>query len=121
MMHFSRLAAVAAAALTVACGGGDSNTSPAPSPEPAEFAIVHATPSIRFSPDSITLTVGGTVDFDFQAVPHNLYFDNAPAGAPANITAPTTNATVSRTFSAAGRYAYNCHLHPGMSGVIVVR
>jgi plastocyanin len=69
----------------------------------------------------VNLTVGGTVTFEFGAVDHNLYFDNAPAGAPANITAPTSNTSVTRTFATAGRFDYNCHLHPGMTGTIVVQ
>lgn len=100
-----------------ACGGGMA-TSPTP---PSATAIVQATPSIQFTPRTVNLTVGGTVTFEFGAVDHNLYFDNAPAGAPANITAPTSNTSLTRTFGTAGRFDYNCHLHPGMTGTIVVQ
>lgn len=100
-----------------ACGGGMA-TSPTP---PSATATVQATPSIQFTPRTVNLTVGGTVTFEFGAVDHNLYFDNAPAGAPANITAPTSNTSVTRTFGTPGRFDYNCHLHPGMTGTIVVQ
>lgn len=117
-------AALAAAVLLVACGGdgGANSTSPMPQPDTlVTSATVQATPAIRFTPATINLAVGGTIDFDFGAVPHNVYFDDAPLGAPDNITAPSFNTRVSRTFTAKGRYVYECHLHPGMSGVIVVQ
>jgi hypothetical protein len=31
-----------------------------------------------------------------------------------------TNTSVQRTFAAAGVYNYNCHIHPGMHGTVVV-
>jgi len=40
---------------------------------------------------------------------------------PESITTPSFNTRVVRTFPAKGRYVYNCHIHPGMSGVIVVQ
>lgn len=120
-MKASHLVLLAAGLLTAACGGSDGTVAAVVTPELDESATVHATASLQFTPGTVTLAVGGTVDFDFQSVQHNVYFDNAPTGAPANITAPTSNTTVSRTFSTPGRFVYNCHLHPGMSGVIVVQ
>ena len=76
---------------------------------------------IRFTPATVELTVGGTVTFEFGTVPHNVFFDNAPPGAPENIPAPTTRRTVTLTFPSAGQYRYNCHLHPGMTGTVNVR
>jgi plastocyanin len=118
-----RLALLATVPLAAACGSSDGYTSPTGSSgdPPAPAATVQATPAIRFTPATIELTVGGTVTFAFGAVPHNVYFDNAPTGAPANITAPTSDQSVTRTFSVAGQYRYNCHIHPGMTGTINVR
>ena len=79
-----------------------------------------ATPAIQFTPRTVELTAGGTVTFEFGAVQHNVYFDDAPPGAPTNITAPAANETIARTFPVAGQYRYNCHIHPGMAGVINV-
>jgi len=116
---------IATVVALAACGGGGSDTShptDAGSPDPVvAAATVHATPAIQFTPANVTLAVGGTVTFDFGDVAHNVFFDNAPAGAPANITAPSASTTVVRTFGTKGRYTYNCHLHPGMSGVVVVQ
>lgn len=118
MTRIQRLALLAGA--FVLCGCPKSPTMPMDSQPPVAAADVHATPGIRFTPANVTLDVGGTVTFDFESLPHNVYFDNAPAGAPDNITAASSNVSVTRTFTTPGRYVYNCHLHPGMSGVVVV-
>ena len=110
---------LAVVSFMAACGGsGEMSTSPTP---PVATATVRATPAIQFTPATVTLQVAGTVTFEFGAVDHNLYFDNAPAGAPANIVTATSNASVTRTFPTAGRFVYNCHIHPGMTGTIVVQ
>ena len=101
-----------------ACGG-DGPTYPAT--PPSASATVQASPALQFNPGSVDLAVGGTVTFEFGAVAHNLFFDNAPPNAPADITAPTAGQSITRTFTAAGRYTYNCHIHPGMTGTINVR
>jgi plastocyanin len=106
-------------AAAIACGGG--MAAPSPGDPPVSAATVAATPAISFMPGSVTLAVGGAITFAFGGVPHNVYFDNAPTGAPENITTPSSNQSVVRTFSTAGRFAFNCHIHPGMSGVIAVR
>jgi plastocyanin len=66
-------------------------------------ATVQATPSIKFTPNRVNLVVGGTVTFAFGTVDHNVFFDNAPAGAPANITAPSANKSTTLTFDTKGR------------------
>jgi len=106
-----------------ACGGGgngySSPTDPGNQP-PVAAATVQATPAIRFTPNQVTLTVGGTVTFAFGAVAHEVFFDNAPPGAPANIPNPSVNKSVTLTFATKGTYVYNCHIHPGMRGTVVV-
>ena len=117
-VYFLRARAFLAAfgvALLAACGGSDS-TGPQSSGPPT----VQATPGLQFTPNSITVPVGSSVTFAFGAVAHNVFFDNAPAGAPANI-GDKSNASVTLTFNSAGTYVYNCHLHPGMQGTVVVR
>jgi len=112
-------ATLATAALGACGGGGDSITGPV-DPTPVAAATVQATPSIKFTPNRVNLTVGGTVTFAFGTLDHNVFFDNAPAGAPANITAPSSNKSTTLTFGTKGTYVYNCHLHPGMTGTVVV-
>ncbi len=114
--HTRRLIATLGTALLAACGG-DAATGPQPS---SSSHTVQATPSLQFTPNNITIPVGGTVTFAFGSVAHNVFFDNAPAGAPANV-GDKSNTSVALTFNSAGTYVYNCHLHPGMQGTVVVQ
>jgi plastocyanin len=114
------LLAVVSAASLVACGGS-SSTAPASSGTPVTAATVNATPSLQFTPNTVTIVVGGTVTMDFGAVAHDVFFDNDPAGAPASITTPTSNTSATLTFNQAGTFVYNCHIHPGMHGTVVVK
>ena len=114
------VASLAVAALG-ACGGDSSPTEPVADPAPVPAATVQAIPSEKFTPPRVTLTVGGTVTFAFGSLAHNVFFDNDPAGAPDNIPDPSANKSVTRTFNTAGTYVYNCHIHPGMRGTVVVQ
>lgn len=81
-------------------------------------ASVDATTSNTFSPKTVDIGVGGTVTWTFHSVTHNVTFG---ANAPPDGDIPnSTNTSVARTFTAAGSYAYQCTLHPGMSGTVVV-
>ena len=73
-----------------------------------------------FNPNSVTIAVGGTVTWTWNvANTHNVTFANV-AGAPANI--PNTNTgMVSRTFTTAGVFNYECTLHNGMTAVVNVQ
>ena len=104
----------------VACGGSGMTASTTSSNPPPPTATVNATPQIAFSPAQLTVAQGGTVTFAFGSVGHNVYFDNAPAGAPADIPGVNSNTSVDRVFGASGVYNFNCHIHPGMHGTITV-
>jgi plastocyanin len=113
-----------AIALLAACGGNSSyGSGPGTTgdPTPVQTATVQALPSLTFTPGTVNLLAGGTVTFNFGSVAHDAFFDNAPAGAPASITTPTANAAVTRTFTTKGTYVFNCHVHPGMSGKVIVQ
>lgn len=109
--------------LAAACGGSGYGgpTDPGSVSDPTLAATVRATPAIQFTPPTVELIAGGTVTFEFGSVEHNVFFDNAPTGAPENITAPSANRSITRTFQTAGQYRYNCHIHAGMTGTINVR
>ena len=104
----------------LAACGGDSPTAPVDQTPPVTSATVQATPALAFTPGRVNLVAGGTITFDFGAVAHDVFFDNAPTGAPDNISAPSANKSVTLTFATKGTYVYNCHIHPGMSGTVIV-
>jgi plastocyanin len=76
-------------------------------------------PGFSFVPFTTTIKVGGDVVFDFPAEPHNVIFTRL-TGAPMDIQA-TINSRVRRTFAVAGTFPYDCTIHPGMSGAVVVQ
>ena len=79
---------------------------------------VNATTSNTFTPAAIDVARNGTVNWIFASVTHNVTFSGAgPTGG--NI-ANTASATVSRTFSVAGTFNYQCTLHSAMAGQVIV-
>ena len=71
-----------------------------------------------FTPAQTTIKVGQSVLFDFPADQHNVVFAQR-TGKPADIPA-TAGQSITRTFSTAGTFPYDCTLHPGMSGQVNV-
>ncbi len=71
-----------------------------------------------FSPNPDSVAVGTTVTFQFGSVVHNVMFDGAVPGAPANIP-NSSNASVTRTFSTAGTFPFHCSNH-NFSGTLIV-
>jgi plastocyanin len=111
----------AAAALAAACSSsGISGTSNNPGSTPSMTATVNATSANAFTPANVAVGVGGTVTFSFGDVAHNVFFDNSPAGAPDAIPGANANMTAARTFTTPGTFEFDCHLHPGMKGTVVV-
>jgi len=101
----------------VACSGGKSG--PTESTQRTTPTVV-ASAQIRFTPSTITVPVGGTVTWRFEATPHNVTFRPA-AGAPSDIGGANANTSVPRSFRVAGTFVYDCTLHPGiMTGSITV-
>jgi len=124
-----RLIVCAVLATLAACGGDGAYSSgpspeprpdPEPNPQPVTSANVDATPAIQFTPNLLFLAKGGTVNFRFGSVPHNVFFKST-AGAPASIAGVRANEAVSVTFNDAGTFPYDCQIHPGMSGTVVVQ
>ena len=114
------LATLAGVLMAMACGGSDGYGTTAPPPPPPAANTVAATPSLTFTPTTLSVNAGDAVTFAFGSVPHNVFFTQQ-TGAPADIAGNNTNVSITRTFARAGTYAYTCHIHPSMLGTIVVR
>jgi uncharacterized protein YjdB len=81
-------------------------------------ATITATDNSVFNPASVDIARNGTVTFVFASVIHNVTFGGT-AGAPANIP-DNSNASVNRSFPTAGTFNFQCTIHAGMNGTVVV-
>lgn len=72
-----------------------------------------------FFPRTVVVRRAGTVRWNFSTVAHDVTF-GAAAGAPPGIGL-VSNTSVSRTFNVAGTFQYDCTVHSGMTGYVVVR
>ena len=86
---------------------------------PSSAAVGAVDISNTFFPRTVVVQRAGTVQWTFTAVEHNVSF-GAAAGAPAAIGL-VKNTNVSRTFNTAGNFQYDCTIHAGMTGFVVVR
>ena len=116
-MRSWRIGSVLVAATVSVAGCGDGGPIDPVQDDP--LSAVVSMPGFSFVDFETTIEVGGTVTYEFPAQPHNVIFERV-AGAPADIQ-ETRNQRVSRTFPVAGRFDYDCTLHPGMSGEVVAR
>ena len=92
----------------------------------AQVAVVAAAttvsinmPGLTFTPFRATLKQGGTVNYIFPSLAHNVIFERV-SGAPADIPGQVINQTVSRRFDSVRLFKYVCSLHNGMEGEVDV-
>lgn len=114
-----RASVIVLVAVAAACGS-DSSTTP---PGSGNKSVDVYTLSTAFSPNFVQIAPGDTIMF--HIVPsnngegHDVTFD-AKAGAPSNIKV-TLNGDIPRVFTTRGTFHYNCFVHPGMSGDVLVQ
>ena len=73
-----------------------------------------------FNPTGVTIARTGSVTWtNNSGVVHNVTFGPA-TGVPANVP-NLASGSVSRSFTAAGTFTYQCSNHPGMTGQVVVQ
>ena len=108
------IAAALTATTTVAATSTTTTVAMTPATStPVAAPKVHqvTTSGFSFSPASLTIAVGDTVEFQIGGS-HDVAWDRSGT--------PHTG-SYSRTFSSAGSFSYCCTRHNGMSGVITVR
>jgi len=116
MLRLTNAFIILVSATLGACSGYGGATSPIPN----DGHTIAATPSLAFTPTTLTVSAGQTVTFAFGSVAHNVFFDQQ-AGAPSAIDGQNAGVSIQRTFATAGNYHYTCHIHPGMQGTVVVQ
>ena len=106
----------------IACGSS-SSTSPSPTPTPGGSSVTIPAGASNlgnqaYSPDSVNVSVGGTVTWmNNDSTAHTSTSD--ASGWDSGVVAP--GASFSRTFPTAGTFSYHCTLHTGMVGKVVVQ
>ena len=118
MRRFNIIPPLAALVVSLtACG--DSTSPPANSNKAVDVFTVN----VAFSPATVQIVPGDTVRFNIVPAAngdgHDVTFDAAP-GVPANIKV-TRDSVIARIFTTRGDFRYNCFVHPGMSGDVVVQ
>ena len=118
------VAAVAAGATSISAtlGGATGTMNVVVSALTAATKDTVVTLPATFVPNIVNITVGQSVTFVIGGqYSHNVIFKTTnPPGSPADIQ-EVTNRVFARTFSARGTFNFDCTIHPGMSGQIVVQ
>jgi plastocyanin len=76
-----------------------------------------STPSLAFRPQVVDVSAAGVVTWTIGSIHHNVTFTTP--GAPEDVP-EITNASAARTFPNPGAFAYQCTIHPSMTGTVRV-
>ena len=106
-----------AAALVIGgCGGSSKSKTTATTTGGTGGAAIVDIKAIAFHPATITIQKGQTVEwhFDDGAIPHNVT-------GPDFHSADLTSGTYSHSFTTSGTVNYQCTIHVGMTGTVIVQ
>lgn len=113
-MKWRRVLAAPAAAALLSCGGDGGSNEPSDGDTGSTVSVVNN----AFTPGTVEVALNSTVTWQWNSggVEHNVTFDAGPA------SGNRTSGSFSRTFAAAGSFAYACTIHAaeGMTGVVNV-
>jgi plastocyanin len=114
-MRWRRWLLAGGALLVVTAGCGGSSTSKSEGATPANTGATVDIKNIAFNLSHVTVKSGQAVVwvFDDDSTPHNVTGDGFRS-------ANRTSGTFSHTFDRAGKYDYQCSIHAGMNGQVVV-
>jgi len=110
---------------TAACGGSHAPKSgggaeAASGPATAQTFTIHGTDRDQFMPQTLAAKVGTlTLTLQNGGVPHNLTFKSDRLPSIGTVSGSATKSTT-LTFDAPGTFVFECTIHPGMEGKIVV-
>jgi plastocyanin len=113
-MKWGHLLAAPAAIALLSCGGDGGSTEPDDGGTGATVTVVNNS----FNPGTLEVSLNSTVTWQWNSggVEHNVTFGTGPT------SGNRTSGSFSRTFAAAGSFAYACTIHAaeGMTGVVNV-
>jgi len=115
--HVRRRATWTLVALAVALAGcGDDSTGP-------EGRVTTTSVTVRnnfFTPEDIAVSPSAVVTWTWDSSPiiHNVTFAGGAAASSVNMSTGTFQSTMPAT---AGTYSYQCTIHPGMTGSVLVQ
>jgi plastocyanin len=101
-------------------GGGGGTTAPAePAPAAKGGSGDVTMKDIKFHPDKVTIKTGQTVVWTNEdSVGHDVTADDFKSGDPGGIE---NGQTFQHKFPKKGTFKYQCSVHPGMEGTVVVK
>ncbi|MGH7616192.1 MAG: plastocyanin/azurin family copper-binding protein [Gemmatimonadaceae bacterium] len=126
----SRWLVLGVVACAAACGGSDSvsgtsggsgstgGTGGTGGAQPVSTTSVSMS-GLQFSPASISVAPGATVTWtNKDNTAHNVTFSNSSVASIGDFSSGSESTTMP---SAPGSYSYQCTIHPGMNGIVVVQ
>jgi plastocyanin len=100
-------------------GGGGSGGANAPAPSSSGGSASVTMKDIKFNPSSVTVKKGDTVTWtNDDSVGHDVTGNGFKSGSAGGIG---QGQTFKHTFAKAGTFKYQCTVHPGMEGTVVVK